>query len=411
MTHVLVSGAGVAGPALAFWLRRYGIDVTVVERAPAPRPGGQGIDVRGAARTVLDRLGVTDQVRAAHTGVRGIAYLDAAGRRAVEMSAETFGHSGGVIADLEILRGDLVRILMESAEGVEYVFDDSISALDQHPDGVEVTFDRSAPRRFDAVVGADGVHSVTRRLTFPGQWTAVDGGYHSAVFTVDDGRPGSWNLDGWEVLYPMPAGNGVRGRNVLLYPAHGGVRAMVNFAGAAVDHDRRDVAAQKQIVADVLAGEGWEVPRLLDAMWRADDFYLDRHVRIEMPSWHRGRVALLGDACTAGSVGMGTSLALVGAYVLAGELARSGGDPGSAVAAYEARMRPYAHANMKQIPGGVRGFLPPTALEIKARALTMRAMLRTPLAGLMMGGIDKAVESIDLPDPVDLPDDGKLAVQ
>lgn len=399
MTHVLVSGAGVAGPALAFWLRRYGIDVTVVERAPAPRPGGQGIDVRGAARTVLDRMGVTERVRAAHTGVRGIAYLDAAGRRTVEMSAEAFGHSGGVIADLEILRGDLVRILMEAADGVDYVFDDCVTALDQVSDGVEVTFEKGATRRFDAVVGADGVHSVTRRLAFGGRWAAVDGGYHGAVFMVDDGTlPGAWGLDGWELLYPMPAGNGVRGRNVLLYPAHGGVRGMVNFAGPPVGYDRRDIVGQKQIVADVLAGEGWEVPRLLDAMWRADDFYLDRHVTIDVPSWHRGRVALLGDACTAGSVGMGTSLALVGAYVLAGELARSAGDPVPAFSAYEARMRPYARANMKQIPGGTRGFLPPTRFEIRARSGVMGLLLRTPLAGLMMGGIDKAVDAIDLPD-------------
>jgi 2-polyprenyl-6-methoxyphenol hydroxylase-like FAD-dependent oxidoreductase len=408
MTHVLVSGAGVAGPALAFWLRGHGIDVTVVERAPAPRSGGQGVDVRGAGRTVLDRMGVTDQVRAAHTGVRGIAYLDAAGRRTVEMSAERFGHSGGVIADLEILRGDLMRILMDAARGVEYLFDDTVTALDQLPDGVAVTFERSAPRRFDAVVGADGIHSATRRLAFGGGWTVVDGGYHGAVFTVDDGRlPGSWGLDGWELLYSMPAGNGVGGRNILLYPAHGEVRGMVNFASDPIGYDRRDIAGQKQIVADVLAGEGWEVPRVVDAMWRADDFYLDRHVRIGMPSWHRGRVALVGDACTAGSVGMGTSLALVGAYVLAGELAgelsRPDGNPATAFAAYEARMRPYAQANMKELPGGTKAFLPPTTFGIRARAAVTGLMLRTPLAGLMMGGIGKAVDAIDLPEYVRTP--------
>ncbi|MFC8801054.1 FAD-dependent monooxygenase [Promicromonospora sp. NPDC057138] len=402
MTHVLVSGASIAGPALAFWLRRYGFDVTVVERSPGPRPGGQGIDVRGAARTVLDRMGITDQVRAAHTGVRGIAYLDSAGRRTVEMPTEMFGHSGGVIADIEILRGDLMRIIMDAADGVEYVFDDSITALDEQPDGVTVTFERSAPRRFDAVVGADGVFSTTRRLAFDGAWRAVDSGYHRAVFTADAVEPGqggdAFGLDGWELLYSMPKGNGVGGRNVLLYPAHGGTRGMVHFAGDPVTYDRRDIAGQKRIVADVLAGEGWEVPRLLDAMWRSDDFYFDRHVKIEMPSWHRGRVALLGDACTAGSVGMGTSLALVGAYVLAGELARAGGDTEPAFAAYEARMRPYAQANMQQLPGGARGFLPPSRFEITARTAMMRVLLKTPIARLMLGGIDKAVDSIALPD-------------
>ncbi|WP_369373698.1 FAD-dependent monooxygenase [Promicromonospora sp. Populi] len=401
MTHVLISGASVAGPALAFWLRRYGVDVTVVERAPGPRPGGQGIDVRGAARTVLDRMGIIDQVRAAHTGVRGLAYLDAAGRRRAEMPAELFGHSGGVIADIEILRGDLMRIIMDATEGVEYVYDDTITALEQLSDSVAVTFERSAPRRFDAVVGADGVFSTTRRLAFAGAWRAVDSGYHRAVFTAEPAHAAgrdSWGLDGWELMYSMPKGNGVGGRNVLLYPAHGGARGMVHFAGAPVDHDRRDIAGQKRIVADVLAGEGWEVPRLLDAMWRADDFYFDRHVKIEVESWHRGRVALLGDACTAGSAGMGTSLALVGAYVLAGELARADGDPAAAFAAYEAKVRPYAALNMKQIPGGARGFLPPTRFELQARMATMVVLLKTPVAKLMMGGLDKAVDSIDLPD-------------
>ncbi|MFD6448245.1 FAD-dependent monooxygenase [Promicromonospora sp. NPDC060204] len=399
MTHVLVSGASVAGPALAFWLRRYGFDVTVVERSVGPRPGGQGIDVRGAARTVLDRMGLTEQVRAAHTGVRGIAYLDAAGRRTMELPAEMFGHSGGVIADIEILRGDLMRIIMDAADGVEYLYDDSVTALDQRADGVDVTFERSAPRRFDLVVGADGVFSTTRRLAFDGAWRAVDSGYHRAVFTAEPAGAGdTWGLDGWELLYSMPAGNGVGGRNVLLYPAHGGARGMVHFAGDPVEYDRRDIAGQKRLVAGVLAGEGWEVPRLLDAMERADDFYFDRHVKIEMPSWHRGRVALLGDACTAGSVGMGTSLALVGAYVLAGELARAGGDPAVAFPAYEATVRPYAAVNMKQLPGGARGFLPPSRFEIKARTAVMGALLKTPLAGMMMGGIDKAVDQIDLPD-------------
>ncbi|WP_020014602.1 FAD-dependent monooxygenase [Promicromonospora sukumoe] len=399
MTHVLVSGASVAGPALAFWLRRHGFDVTVVERAPAPRPGGQGIDVRGAARTVLDRMGITEQVRAAHTGVRGIAYLDAAGRRIMELPAEMFGHSGGVIADIEILRGDLMRIIMDAADGVEYLFDDSVTALEERPDGVDVTFERSAPRRFDLVVGADGVFSTTRRLAFDGAWRAVDSGYHRAVFTAEPaGGADTWGLDGWELLYSMPAGNGVGGRNVLLYPAHGGARGMVHFAGDPLEYDRHDIAGQKRLVAGVLAGEGWEVPRLLAAMERADDFYLDRHVKIEMPSWHRGRVALLGDACTAGSVGMGTSLALVGAYVLAGELAKADGDPAVAFPAYEATVRPYAAVNMKQLPGGARGFLPPTRFEIKARTAVMGALLRTPLASMMMGGIDKAVDQIALPD-------------
>jgi 2-polyprenyl-6-methoxyphenol hydroxylase-like FAD-dependent oxidoreductase len=395
MTHVLISGASVAGPALAYWLRRHGMDVTVVERSPAPRPGGQGIDIRGAARTVIERMGLMDQVRAMHTGVHGIAYVDEHNRREAVMPMDSFGDSGGVIADLEILRGDLMQILIGASTGVEYVYDDSITALRDTPTGVEVTFERSAPRRFDVVVGADGIFSHTRRLAFPeGSWKMHDSGFHRAVFTVDSAMA----LDGWEYMYNMPAGNGTSGgRNAMLYPAHGGARGMFHFACDPIPYDRRDIPAQKQIVARVYANEGWQVPRMVASMLAADDFYFDRHGRIEMPTWHHGRVALLGDACTAGSVGMGTSMALVGAYILAGELAAARGDHRRAFPAYQDRMRDYAAANMKPMPGGTKGFLPTTTRGIRLRNTLTRWMLRLPTKHLMMGGIDKAVNAITLP--------------
>jgi 2-polyprenyl-6-methoxyphenol hydroxylase-like FAD-dependent oxidoreductase len=259
-----------------------------------------------------------------------------------------------------------------------------------------VTFERAAPRRFDLVVGADGIFSTTRRIAFPADsWRVVDSGYHRAVFTVDT----ALDLGGWELMYNMPAGNGTTGgRNAMLYPAHGSARGMFHFAGPPVEYDRRDIEAQKRIVARVFAGGGWEIPRMVAAMMAADDFYFDRHGKIEMPVWHRGRVVLLGDACTAGSVGMGTSMALVGAYVLAGELAAARGDHRRAFPAYQERMRDYAAANMKPLPGGVKGFLPATERGIRLRNAVTRWMMRMPGKGLMMGGIDKAVNAITLPD-------------
>ena len=365
MTQVLISGASIAGPALAYWLRRYGVDVTVVERAPALRPGGQGIDIRGAARTVIERMGLMAPVRAAHTGTRGVANVDARNRRTARMSAETFGDSGGIVADLEILRADLSRILVGATDGVDYLFDDSIVALDQRGDGVDVTFERAPGRRFDLVVGADGIFSTTRRIAFdPDAWRMIDAGYHRAVFTATT----SLRLDGWELMYSMPAGNGTTGgRNVLLYPAHDEARAMFHFACDPIDYDRRDVEAQKAIVARTFAGAGWQVPELLASMADAPDFYFDRVGKIEMTHWYRDRVALLGDSCFAGSVGMGTSMALVGAYVLAGELAAAGGDHRVAYPAYQHRMADYVAGNRKPLPGGVKGFLPATE-RAKARS-------------------------------------------
>jgi 2-polyprenyl-6-methoxyphenol hydroxylase-like FAD-dependent oxidoreductase len=401
MTHVLISGASIAGPALAYWLRRYGTDVTVVERAPAPRAGGQGIDVRGAARTVVERMGVMEPIRAAHTGVHGMAYVDSRSRRMAEMSSEAFGDSGGVIADIEILRGDLMRIFIDAADGVEYLFDDTITALSETAGGIDVTFEHAAPRRFDLAVGADGIYSATRRIAFPaGSWRIVDSGIYRAVFTAAT----SLDLDGWELMYSMPAGNGTTaGRNAMLYPAHGGARGMFHFASGPIEYDRRDIEAQKRIVAGVFAGADWEVPRMLESMWRADDFYFDGAGTVRMDTWHHGRVALVGDACTAGSVGMGTSMAIVGAYILAGELARAGGDHRVAYPAYQDAMRDYVAANLKPLPGGTKGFLPATERGIRLRNTLMRWMMRLPGKSLMMGGIDKAVNAIDLPDYSTLP--------
>jgi len=162
--QILVSGAGVAGTAAAYWLRKAGFSVTVVERAPAPRPGGQTVDLRGAGRTVVERMGLLDQTRAMTVSQRGIAWADSSGRHRAEMPVEAFGRRR-IVSEDEILRGDLAAILYDAARpGVNYLFDDTITALEQDTNSVLVTFENAAPRRFDLVVGADGLHSVTRRL-------------------------------------------------------------------------------------------------------------------------------------------------------------------------------------------------------------------------------------------------------
>jgi 2-polyprenyl-6-methoxyphenol hydroxylase-like FAD-dependent oxidoreductase len=205
--NILISGASIAGPALAYWLRRHGFTPTVVERAPAPRQGGQAIDIRGTAREVVERMGIMDAVRAHHTGTHGIAYVDAHGRRQASMSGEAFGDSGGIIAEIEILRGDLVRILQEAAgEDIEYLYDDVITDLAEGDDGVKVTFGKAPARSFDLVVGADGLRSGVRALAFGDESRFVrDLGYHMAYFPART----RLDLDGWELMYNLPADNGV----------------------------------------------------------------------------------------------------------------------------------------------------------------------------------------------------------
>ena len=398
-TKVLVSGAGIAGPALAFWLRRYGFIVTVVERAPAPRTGGQAIDLRGAGREAAERMGLLDQIRTAHTGVRGMAFINEAGSHMSRMPSDLLGHSGGVVAEIEILRRDLVHILYQaSRDGVEYLFGDSIAEMAEHDDGVTVAFERAGTREFDIVVGADGLHSRVRALAFGSESDFVhDLGYYTAIFTA----PRRVDLDGWFVFHPAPPS-----RMAGLYPVQGSdeARAMFFFTSSKAGYDRHGEDEQKQLLAEVFAGVGWEVPRLLDAMWQAPDFYFDRTSLVDIDIWYKGRAVLLGDAAYCGSVGMGTSMALVGAYVLAGELAASGGDPRLAFARYEAEMRGYVRENLKPMPGGVNGFLPRTRRAVWLRNQMIRVLAHLPMKERMTGSMQRAASAITLKDyPAMLP--------
>ncbi|MEU4806830.1 FAD-dependent monooxygenase [Actinosynnema sp. NPDC023587] len=342
MKTVLISGAGVAGLAAAHWLHRRGYAPTVVERAPAPRPGGQAIDVRGVALDVLDRMDLLGRTRRARTRMRGMAVLDADGTeqwRSTEMTLSAGRLDGD---DIEVLRDDLTALLHTRArDGVEYLFGDAITALDQDDDGVRVTFRHGGPRTFDLVVGADGLHSAVRRLVFGPEDEFVHHlGSYVGVFSTGN----FLGLDDWQVWLHDDA----RTASYCLYPARGNteLRATLGFTSDPLDHDRHDVEHQKALIADRFAGVGWETPRLLKAMGDASDFYFDAMAQVRMGSWWRGRVVLVGDAahCASPLSGQGTSLALVGAYVLADELGDAD-DPLAALTRYDRRLRPFVEVN------------------------------------------------------------------
>jgi 2-polyprenyl-6-methoxyphenol hydroxylase-like FAD-dependent oxidoreductase len=389
---ILISGASIAGPTLAYWLRRHGFNPTVVERAPAPRPGGQAVDLRGAARGVADRMGILDQIRQAHVGTRGMAYVDGANRPLARMPADLLGDSGGAIAELEILRGDLVDILHAATrDDVEYLFDDTITELAQGDDGVKVTFQHGQPRRFDLVVGADGLHSGVRAQTFGPESAFVR---HLGAYVSSFTTPDHLDLDGWELLYSTP------GRTAGIYPVRHGTRAtaIFFFASPPLAYDRHNLEQQKRLLAQAFAGQGWEVPWLLAAMWQAPDFYFDAVSQVHLDRWASGRVALVGDAAYGPSpmAGVGASLALVGGYVLAGELAAAAGDHRAAFASYERELRDYVAKGQQLAKGNATGLIPRSRSQIWLRNQLIRALPYLPWRGLVAGGVRKAANAVTL---------------
>ena len=392
-TDILISGAGIAGPALAYWLRTSGFNPTVVERAPAPRPGGQTVDLRGAGRTVIERMGLMGRARELSLDQAGIAWVNDRGRVTARMPMELHGGEG-IISEIDVLRGDLGQLLYDATRpGTEYLFDDTITGLEQDATGVSVTFEKAPPRRFDLVIGADGLHSVVRGLAFGPESGCVRPLHaYTAWFTA----PADFDLGGWYLMHNAPGG-----RVVSVRPGRlpGEIKGGLSFRSEPLAYDRRDVAAQQDLLARVFAGAGWETPRLLAAMRSASDFFFDSIGQVHLDRWSAGRAALLGDAgyCPTPLTGLGTSLALVGAYVLAGELARANGDHHAAFARYEQVMRAYVTRAQQLPPGGMAGFAPRSRALIRARDFNMRLMAHWPMRLLLAGQFSKAGD-IDLPD-------------
>ncbi|HTN91219.1 MAG TPA: FAD-dependent monooxygenase [Sorangium sp.] len=391
--NILISGASIAGPALAYWLRRHGFNPTLVERAPALRDGGYAVDVRGPALEVLARMGLGEAARRASTDTLGTSFVDERGGRVADLE-----RGFGVLdpADIEIMRGDLAHLLHDATRrDAEYIFGDSITAIAQRGDGVEVTFERSAPRVFDLVVGADGLHSNVRRLVFGEESRFVRHlGSHLAIFTA----PNHLGLDRWQLMLNLP------GRVVSLKSARGNAELKVSlfFASAPLRYDHRDAAQQRRLVAEAFAGAGWEMPRVLEAMRDAPDFYFDATSQIRMDRWWSGRVALVGDAAYSASplTGQGTSLALVGAYVLAGELAAAGGDHRAAFARYQDEMRGYVDRSQESALAIAKGFAPETRWEVWSRNTNLRMLRYLPwkdfVFSLMTRDIRRAASAITL---------------
>ncbi|ASF07201.1 putative oxidoreductase [Nocardia brasiliensis NBRC 14402] len=372
-TSVLVSGASIAGLVVAFWLHRYGFAVTVVEKSAAVRSGGYPIDVRGTAVEVARRMGILPQLQRAHIESRRLTFRNADGTTAAVVHPQAVvGGVGG--RDLEVSRGDLSKAMYAKVrDDVEFVFDDSVATLTEQGHGVDVTFCSGVQRSFDLVLGADGLHSRIRELVFgPAEQYHRYLGYCFAIFTM----PNTFGLSHEAVIWNTP------GRGAALYAVEDSneLHAFLNFAHpippSAV---LRDPAAQSELVAATFANDGWEVPAMVAALRDAPDAFFDTVSQVRMPWWTRGRYALLGDAAHAPSflTGQGSSLALVGAYMLAHSLAAHH-DHTAAFAAYERGLRGFVEQNQALVGAGDAALFPTTAEALAKRNTRLRGLSTLP---------------------------------
>jgi 2-polyprenyl-6-methoxyphenol hydroxylase-like FAD-dependent oxidoreductase len=385
--RVLITGASIAGPALAWGLDRSGFDVTLLERSPEQRTTGQNIDVRGLGREVLERMGLRDTVMQHLTGEAGTRYVDEHGTPYATFP-KTEGQDGPT-AEIEILRGTFAGILVDALpDTIDRRYGDFVVGAEQDGTGVNVRYDSGAPERFDLVVVAEGRSSRTRRILFADETEYRDHGVSIAYGTLD--RIGS-DTDHWD-WYTAP-----RGRVASIRPDNEGtIRASVSFESEPMGFEQLPVDVQLRILRERFRGAGWQTERILDGFSeRSDEFYTQRMEQVVVSRWSKGRIALLGDAAWgSGPTGMGTTLSLVGAHILAGELARTiepavGADHGysipDAFARYEEMLRGYADSAQGLPRGGARLLHPSSKAGVRA----VRAALRVASLGPVRGFAQK----------------------
>ncbi len=360
MRQALISGAGIAGATAAYWLAKAGFQVTVVEQARDMRSSGSPVDVRGAAVEVAQRMGVMARISAADTRVRDMVFVNSRGRVVSRVNMRsTWAESG----DVELSRGELAAILRDAVpDDVEFQFGNSVTALAQDGDGVTADFASGPARRFDVVIGADGAHSGVRALAFGPETDYLK---HLGVYIATlplDGEAGS-DL----VMYNTP------GRAVAIHPAGGHPGAAFMFRAPQIPQfDHRDIDQHKRLICDAYAGAGWRVPELLDRVRAADDLYFDSVSRIQVPTWSRGRIGLVGDAASCVSLfGDGSSLAMIGAFTLADSLT---GDIPAGLRTYEVRHRPQRAAKENSVVYATRLLIPATSAGIAIRNVAMHLM-------------------------------------
>jgi 2-polyprenyl-6-methoxyphenol hydroxylase-like FAD-dependent oxidoreductase len=390
-SSILISGVGIAGPTLAFWLKAAGFEPTLIEHAPALRGGGYVVDFWGLGYEIADRMGLAHEIERIGYHMREIRIVDAKGRRIAGFDTRIFDElTGGRF--VTIGRSDLSRLLFEKvAATTEVIFGDEIVALDEQTDSVEVQFQQASTRRFDLVIGADGLHSNVRRLVFgPQERFEKDLGYVVAAFEVSGYRPRNEEV---YTIFNEP------GRMLGRFALHDDRTLFLfvfrSFSDAT--HTLPNLSDQKAMLRDRYGTGHWECAGILDELDRTNELYFDRVSQIHMSCWSKGRVALVGDAafCVSLMAGQGSALAMTAAYVLAGELEKSRGSHADAYQAYESLLRDYIKSKQSGAERFSAAFAPKTRLGLIIRSQIVKACAIPGLAKLAFGR--ELLDTLSLP--------------
>jgi 2-polyprenyl-6-methoxyphenol hydroxylase-like FAD-dependent oxidoreductase len=360
---VAIVGAGIAGPTLAYWLWRYGHEPTLIEKAPRLRTGGYLVDFWGGGYDVAERMGLTAELHAAGYAVQEVRLVDQNSRKVGGFSSDLFRRNlDGRFVTLP--RGDLAAVIYRSIDHhVETLFGETVSAIAQDDSGVRVTLDRGRSRQFELLVGAGGIHSPVRDLVFgPESRFETDLGYRVAAFEAQGYQPRDELV---YLAYTIP------GRMIGRFAMRDDktLFLFVFTADYMSGPDPQNVLQAKTILRQVFGDTGWECSEILRKLEGASDVYFDRASQIVLDHWSDGRVALIGDAAAAVSLlaGEGTGLAMVQAYILAGELSGAGANHQDAFRRYERRLRPIVEARQRSARGFATTFAPKTALGLWTR--------------------------------------------
>ena len=390
MPRVLISGASIAGPTLAYWLVRAGCKVTVVERAASLRKTGQGVDVRDAAREVVKKMGIFDRLREQSSQEEGIRIVDRNDRTLASFGVDESGKGDSPTCDIEILRGELAEILVNlTKEKVSYIFGDEVESLQETDKDIGVTFAKGTPTTaFDLVVAADGIGSKIRSMTFGSDSCRIRSlNSYVSYFSIPPGKTDTmWSRVHWfgggRVLAVRPDNQGQTRPFFILSAYDKADERLVRLEKAT----KEGVQAQKAIIQELFQGTDWETDRVLKGMQESDDFYMQHVAQVKLDRWSSGRVTVLGDAGYAPSpfTGMGTSLAFLAAYVLAGEISKQPDNLPAALESYERVLRPHVESVQNVLPGVPWIFNPQSQLGVRVIEnifWTVGIISKTRLAG------------------------------